>query len=235
METTWRRMHRRYWPNSAYAYASRLFPSEGGFVGAIGPIVGGVETSNHDASGLGRWTLLKLRGRGHRMLTIISAYRVSQSTLTAGHDTAYNQQYRALRRQGIQHPKPKLQFIKDLITTINNHKREGEVIVMLDANSELTDSHMSRLLNQTELFDVMGYSNTQPTPNTYIRGPNTIDFILATAPLLPTIKQAGMLAFKHGILSDHRGLWIDMNYKDLSTDLQPTSDPYPGKYIPTTK
>ena len=149
------------------------------------------------------------------MITIISAYRVSKSNLTTGPDTAYNQQYRSLCRQGHKNPKPKIQFHTDLITTINHHKCDSEIILMLDANSSLTEKHMSKLLNQTQLYDVMGNKHPQPTPNTYIRGTTKIDFILATAPLLPTIKQAGILAFKQGVLSDHHGLWINLNYKDM--------------------
>ena len=140
------------------------------------------------------------------MITVISAYRVSQSNLTLGKDTTYNQQYRPSRCQGHLNPEPKIQFIHDLIHTVKVNKHDGEVLVMLDANTILTEKHTTKLLNHTEMYDVMGYKHTTHTPNTYLRGSKTINFILATRTLLPTIKQAGILIFKDGIQSNHRGL-----------------------------
>lgn len=54
------------------------------------------------------------------MITVISAYRVSQTAVSQGADTAYNQQYHALHRQGHLNPKPTIQFIDDLINIVNN-------------------------------------------------------------------------------------------------------------------
>ena len=203
-------------------------------MGALGSIVGGVETTTTDTTGLGRWSIIKIRGWQNTHITIITAYRVSQNHVTSGIDTAYNQQYRALRRQGKQNPKPRIQFIQDLITTVHKYKQEGEVIVMLDANSELTEKYMEQLLTNTSLYDVMGYTHNTHSPATYVRGTKTIDFLLATKQLLPHIKQAGMLSFNDGIQSDHRGLWLDFTYK-TQTLLHPEKDFAFGNYIPTTK
>ena len=204
-------------------------------IGALGPIVGGIEKHTSDETGLGRWSILQIRCSRETFITILSAYGASQSNQTNGTDTAYNQQYRALRRQGHSHPKPRLQFITDLTNTIQSYKKVGEVIVMLDANADITEKHMTQLLNATDMYDVMGYKHTTHTPPTFIRGTKTIDLVLATKPLLPTIRQAGMLSFNHSIQSDHRGLWIDFNYKDISRMCATETDLAFGNYVPVTK
>ncbi len=116
---------------------------------------------------------------------------------------------------------------------IQQHKKDGEVIVMMDANSRLTEKHMEQLLTKTNMYDMMGYKHNTHTPTTYIRGTNTIDFIIATANVLPTICKAGMLGFNDTIQSDHRGLWLDLNYKQMSYSPEKASPI--GHYIPTTK
>ena len=201
--------------------------------GAIGNIAGGIDKLDIDSLGLGRWTYMTITCKHNYKLYIITAYRVSQNTLTTGDDTAYNQQHRTLRRMGIEHPKPRTQFITDLIALIHRLRTTGEIIVMLDANAPLHDKEMMHLLTQTGLYDTMEYVHTTSTPRTYIRGTNTIDHILATAKVLPSIKHAGMLPFNDGIQSDHRGLWLDINTKELVNDPTPTQNTVLN--VPSTK
>ena len=106
---------------------------------------------------------------------------------------------------------------------------------MLDTNSDLTKKYTVKLLHQTNMYDVMGYMHNTQTPNTYIRGSMSIDFIFATASLLSTIKQASMIWFKDGIQNNHRGLCLDLNYKDVPQNIVTTSDTQFGKYTPLTK
>ena len=201
--------------------------------GAIGHIAGGIDTLDTDSLGLGRWTYMTITCNHTYKLFIITAYRVSQSTLTAGDDTAYNQQYRTLRRMGINKPKPRTQFINDLIALIHKLRTTGDIIVMLDANAPLHDKEMMHLLTQTGLYDTMEYVHNKSTPRTYLRGTNTIDHILATAKVLPSIKQAGMLAFNDGIQSDHRGLWLDIKTNELFNKSTPNQQSVVN--VPSTK
>eukprot|EP00978_Attheya_sp_CCMP212_P048541 scaffold538145_cov51-Attheya_sp.AAC.1 len=47
------------------------------------------------------------------------------------------------------------------------------------------------------------------SPPTYLRGSNTIDFMLGTERVCRAVIYGGMLRFKDRIHSDHRGLYLD--------------------------
>ena len=106
---------------------------------ALNKIVGRMEKYGKDPSGLGRWTYMTLQGRKGRKVVIVTSYRLSQNSQPDGYRTAYNQQYRVLRRQGISKPEPKIQFCKDLLQQIDKWKTDSEVIVMADANGDMED------------------------------------------------------------------------------------------------
>ena len=84
----------------------------------MGKMTGRISGFSKDVRGLGRWTYTKYQGREGRKLIVMTAYRVSQQSLTPGDNTAYNQQYRTLRRQGVDQPKPKKTFCADLLPLI---------------------------------------------------------------------------------------------------------------------
>lgn len=79
-----------------------------------------VVTKGADPYGLGRWSFITLRGSNNKMITIITGYRVCNSSpSTAGVKTAYMQQYRGLSRKlrsikDSSAPNPRRQFILDL-------------------------------------------------------------------------------------------------------------------------
>ncbi len=201
--------------------------------GAVGPLVGGIDSTNNDSMGLGRWTYMTITCKHNCKLHIITAYCVSQSSLPNGDNTAYSQQYCTMRRMGYEKSQPRIQFIQDLIDLVKTLNSTGEVIVMLDSNAPIHETHMMNLLSQTGLYNTMEYLHNQPTPRTYLQGQNTIDHILATCNVLPAIQQAGMLAFNDGIQSDHRGLWIDLQLESL--ELGTTTINLHSTLIPSTK
>jgi hypothetical protein len=92
-----------------------------------------------DPSCMGRWSFVTLIGRYNRKLTIVTAYRVHNTTIgCAGPWTSYRQQWLALRASGHEQPNPRLQFIKDMTNFIQARQDQGEaVILMLDANETL--------------------------------------------------------------------------------------------------
>eukprot|EP00978_Attheya_sp_CCMP212_P000099 scaffold186_cov32-Attheya_sp.AAC.2 len=65
-------------------------------------------------------------------------------------------------------------------------------------------------MTDTGLFDVLGALHGMDSPRTYNRGSKTIDYILGTEDIIRAVRRGGMLKFKDGIDSDHRGLWIDI-------------------------
>ena len=66
-------------------------------------------------------------------------------------------------------------------------------------------------------------NDTTIEPNTYSRGSRRIDFILCSRVLLTFISSAGILPFGTIAFSDHRGVFIDINFRqflrNLNTDL----------------
>eukprot|EP00957_Ditylum_brightwellii_P178589 13603828-Ditylum_brightwellii.AAC.1 len=76
-------------------------------------MIGRIIKSDTDSSGLGRWSYVQIAGQDQRKLTTITAYRpCKQNKLDDG--TVTSQQKRLLRQQGIDQPKPRTAWTKDL-------------------------------------------------------------------------------------------------------------------------
>ena len=200
-----------------------------------GTAAGRVGLSGEDGHGLGRWVYATLQGKDGRKLVVVTLYCLSQVYQPLGWKTAYNQQYRHMRRKGEINPKPHQQLYSDLLQQIEIWSRDSEIIIMADANASLNEKHWSAFMTKANLYDVLGMKHGYNSPRTYIRGQKTIDFILATEGVLNSVMAAGMLPFQHGIISDHRGLWIDLNIASLLKGAIPPQQSKPVSIIPTTK
>ena len=178
--------------------------------------IGSIATTGIDHRGLGRWSYVILNGRNNVNIVIITAYRVCQDTGTNGDLTAFQQQYRLLRRQNIIHPHPKKVFDQDLIFQLKEWtNKKYEIILMIDANSSLTHPQLQNIINHSQLYDLLGATHGIDSPNTYIRGNKTIDFLFGTKGVKHSMTQCGMLSFNDGVLSDHRALWMDLKHTNL--------------------
>ena len=87
---------------------------------------------------MGRWSWIDMRGKGGKMIRVVSAYRVSQSNIKqAGETTSCKQQVRSFQKRGMANPNPKQLFLKDFgafICAWKNKGRQNEVIIMADLN-----------------------------------------------------------------------------------------------------
>ena len=85
---------------------------------------------------------------------------------------------------------------------------------MLDANSNLSDDKaFQEFVSEAQLFDL--HSST-PAPSTYIGAPNRrIDYIFGCHRVLGALQRSGSLSYHDGPHSDHRGLFIDVDFKIL--------------------
>lgn len=196
-------------------------------------LTGAIDSTNSDARGLGRWTYCILNGRKNHKLVIITAYRLSHDSIP-GDDTIYAQQYRLLRKQHIDHPKPKKIFDVDLCKLLDQwfHK-QYDILLMMDANTNTNDVSLQRIINSAKLYDILGATHGYNSPPTYIRGTKTIDYMFGTERVLQAVKNGGIRPFNAEILSDHRALWIDL---DMSRILGQNSHPlHIREKIPTTK
>ena len=113
-------------------------------------------------------------------------------------------------------PNTKQLFNNDLIQHLTQwlHKNY-EIILMIDVNSTILDYKIQKIIRSGQLYDLLASKNGVHTPNTYIRGTQTIDYIFGTANVHESLQNSGMLPFNHGIISDHQALWIDLHIPDL--------------------
>ena len=178
-------------------------------------IIGALDHHAVDDRGLGRWTYSVINTRKKKKLVIMTAYRLTNEQLL-GNDTIYAQQYRILRRQKIHQPKPRKIFDTDLCTLLREwHRQKHEIILMIDANASINDNNLQRIMNSADLYDLMCAKHGLTSPNTFVRGTKTIDFILGTKGVLDAIEYCGIRQFNADIISDHRALWIDLNITKL--------------------
>ena len=100
------------------------------------PEAGQVKATGSDDWGRFCWTAL--RGKRDKGVIFITASRVCQeSPHNPGAFTAYQQQYTAMREQGILKPNPRKQIWKDLLKLIQSQRTLGFFPVLcLDANGD---------------------------------------------------------------------------------------------------
>ena len=83
-----------------------------------------ITTSGSDTYGLDRWSYITIKGRDHNNLTIISVYRVCQTSITnAGPTPNIMQQWQRLEEQNLEDTNIRDLMIIDLakfITTLHN-------------------------------------------------------------------------------------------------------------------
>jgi hypothetical protein len=103
------------------------------------------KTSGEDPFNLGRWSYMTLTGSHDKLITIITAYRVCNTTLSStGEKTAYKQQFRLLssrwREQNLNStPDPHRQFIVDLQSWIGSLvDQQHKIILALDNNEDIS-------------------------------------------------------------------------------------------------
>ena len=168
---------------------------------------------------------MQLIGRSGKSILIIAAYRVSQTYPgEAGYSTAYMQQYRALLKENVSKPKPKHRVLIDLASFISNWRRHHEnssVIVMMDANADLTDPHLKTFISDTALHDVIRHhAPGLMNQSTYVHGRKRIDYILVSEDILLPSTGAGHTPYGSPLISDHRGVYWDIPSGSLFDSIQ---------------
>jgi hypothetical protein len=114
--------------------AEKFYKPGGTMLLAQGNVVGRIKERGSDP--LGRWSWIKLIGRNKQLITVISAYHVCvQPTHTTG-TTAYHQQESLLRQKGIQKPKPRKYFQRNLSEFIRVSRSRQELIILVEDFNE---------------------------------------------------------------------------------------------------
>jgi hypothetical protein len=178
-----------------------------------------------DPSGLGRWSGLTFQGKAATKLSIITAYRTCSGCIkTAPLGSTFTREYEYHKSMGIKNPHPRKLFFSDLelfLNTLRGGNEGHSVIVMLDANSELSqESCFLDFIHKQELFDL---HSRDPAPSTYIGAKSRrIDYILGTERIASGYSRSGTLSYNEGPQSDHRGLYVDI---DLPSIFDPNYEP----------
>ena len=174
--------------------------------------------TSRGADTLGRFAWQQILLDGVRTLFVITAYRVTQDSVTScGHETFAMQQWRKLRNDECDNPNPRQQTLEALQAFITPRLQDGhEIIIMTDANSPANDTAIEAFLEATELHDLMAAYLPDPPPPTYQRGQAKIDHIWGTIGVLTATINAGILPFGAGPRSDHAILHLDISMEALT-------------------
>jgi hypothetical protein len=178
-----------------------------------------------DPRRLGRWTGQKFRLRDGKTLSIITAYRPCQQSVTDANQpsiTVTYQQKVILTKDKWKEEDPRQLFITDIIKTIKDIEEDPNnlCVLMWDANESIEDKSGSirKLMKETTLVDAFSQVAGDPgSIATYRRGKKRIDYILTSQSLVPYISRVGYLALYESNLSDHRGMFMDITENILDT------------------
>ena len=165
---------------------------------------------------LGRWTYTKLRRNQGPPITIIVTYQVVDvDPMHSGPTTYATQLYAQYVQQDWPFPhKLRYHHTEDLVKLIQIFQQQGELIILAgDLNEELGlhTAGMTRLLQDCHLVDPIRHMHGHHTFSTYQRGTKVLDYILVDPSILSHVKAAGYEPFGNHILSDHRGVYIDLD------------------------
>jgi hypothetical protein len=127
-------------------------------------------------------------------------------------------------------PNPRKRFIKDLIMEIKKWQQTGaDIILGGDFNERMGDTQdgLAHLITQCGLVDFHAINHgTTEEPNTYSRGSKRVDYVFGSPRVVPFIDLCGIDPFHLIIYSDHRGLFLDVDFQGLLGGI-PASIPPP--------
>ena len=167
-----------------------------------------IEHGNDD-TGLGRWTWQKYQGKFDSVLRIITFYRPCKGETQ---DVEYSLCTYAQHKRYFdnEHIEPRERFLQDLSDFIQECLDKNEkVVVMGDLNEDVRNtSYFSNLGLQEAITSKFKYP--PPTYNRSTQFSRPIDGIWTTPDII--IKKCGYSAFDENSLSDHRLIWMDIDF-----------------------
>ena len=209
------------WDNSRFRTSSSdwkatsLYKPGGTVTLATGRWSGRVSISGEDPWGMGRFSYAGTTGKAGRKLMFISLYRVGKnlSVKKTGPKTVFQQEWQMLRNKGVDNPNPREQVVDDIINFVKTNQEQGwEVIVSGDVNEDMRalsfKKGIGKLMRECQLYDLHGHL---PKTATHISGSTPIDCMIGSAIIKTYVKRAGYTAFHECMISDHRGLFIDID------------------------
>ena len=184
---------------------------------ATGNICGRIFGAGHEEHTLQRWTWIHIRGKNQHKLAIINLYRPVKAS---GPLSTYQQHKRILLENDVDMC-PRKHILESLGVTIDKWKQEGfSIIVAGDFNEAVNSTQIRNFFQRLNMQELILQQHGNSAPNTMIQGTQPIDGIFGTTDLHAV--RSGYMGFDWGIASDHRILWIDLNYaQTLGTNSPP--------------
>ena len=214
--------------SSTIRFPSQLKP--GGVLALItGKNAGRVASTGADP--FGRWVYLKLTGGHGRCITVVATYQVCKGNpKLSGPTTAITQQYSMMEQANRPNPTSlRRHHSQDLVQFVKGCQANGELIVVGgDFNETLGDdaSGLTRLCSECQLVDPQMHSHGHTQFSSQITGSKCIDYILMDPALMPSVRQTGYEPFGARIVSDHRGVYVDvMEAEFFGADSDPNFGP----------
>ena len=164
---------------------------------------------------LGRWSYTTLRRNSGPPITVIVTYQVVDvDPKHAGPTTYATQLFSVYLQEGRHHPeKLRYHHASDLLTFVKQCQERGEWIILAGDMNEvigLDTRGMSKLLGECGLLDACLERHGLTDFTTYQRGNRVIDYILVDRNVMQSIQSIGYEPFNIHIISDHRGIFIDL-------------------------
>ena len=186
-----------------------------------GQTTGRVVKQGQDA--MGRWAYQVFSCRGHKTLTVITAYQVCQQTIVDQSTqrrrsfTASAQQISMLRQMD-RACTPREAFVSDLSVFIQERTACNSGILLIgDFNEALSDSYtgMSKLCSDHNLQDLMWQMVGTTEFGTQVKGRERIDYVLCSDWVAAAARNGYYEAFGYRPKGDHRNIMIDFDTDKL--------------------
>jgi hypothetical protein len=196
--------------------------------------------SGRDPTGCGRWSYVTYGGKGSKLITYISAYRVCNKT-NPGDRTAWRQQYQTQyayesARVGVIYPHR--QTMVNLEYFVKELRDEGhEVVVFMDANQNESrfyrpqthdrefksdtgfnidgtiDGSLKTFVQNTGLHNILNTKHgNENVPPSRSPGLSVINYVYVLEDLLEHVVGIGMLNFDAVFDSDRRTFFLDIDF-----------------------
>jgi hypothetical protein len=200
--------------------ANTPYKPGGTCMGVANSMSGRYESSGSDPHGLGRWSYVQLHGKNGKSAVVITVYQVCDAHIgSAGASTAFHQQWYLSRMEGDLTPNPRKRFITDLTKEIKKWQKAGaDILLGGDFNERLGDTQdgLAHLVTECNLVDIHATNHgTKTEPNTYSRGIKRVDYVFTSPRVVPFVDCCGIDPFHLLIHSDHRSLFMDVDFRGL--------------------
>jgi hypothetical protein len=184
--------------------------------GGVGMLVATKELANciistgKDPTNLGRWVWIRIQGEEGHTVRIATAYRPCESP---GVSTVFHQQVRGLSKNE-DHRNPIEALTEDLAKAIQVWKEAGDhIIIGMDANEDVRYGGINLAFKGLGLREaILDKHSDKSPPATQNRNTNRqpIDGIWTSVCI--SISAGGYLPFGDACPSDHRMIWVEIQY-----------------------